>query len=626
MALNHSDKGSVNYTIVGTPTIVDGVASEFSRTDYLQINNSFLESNSFDISIKFKTGETVHGDILTWQINNSVRSVVGFYLNNNSLFCITLMCDIVQFDTTIQPNTVYTARIVKENGVISFYFNGILFTTKTITSEEYTINFLRLGVRAVLTSSTTSFDGSIDLNETYIKVNGQSWFGVCPVEVKHIDYGTAVGYTIQGNATVTNGIATDFGYGSRLRFNQNTDYTSDGDWEFYFRFKIQSVLENKTRGIINNGRAPGTGLPMSILSTYGNTLVFSSGGGPIYPGTSLAVNTWFRTKVIIKNGNYIFDFYNDDGSLSAEKTGSMGSFSYTDIEFNIGETTLNLSEGSLQIDLNQSYIKKNGKLWFFRPSTNYLVKDDKLVFADSGLYLSGPVNYEVAYPQYGSPTIIDGIADGSTSAYAIYLKTSQNFSISSASNVEFYTRFKTISSLSASSGIFAIMNNGIDSGTGILRSFIYTYQDTFAVSWPGTSSSIITTYDLSPDTWYRGKMIINNGTLYAYIYDDNGSLLEQNSTSITFSEEQTNIELLRAVTATAKTHSIDLKETYIKVNGDLWFYGKNYASQNIAPVPAGLTYGNTTTSAIGWVDMRTQVFTAAPSGATLGKDEVSEES
>ncbi|MBQ8032567.1 MAG: hypothetical protein IJ266_01215, partial [Elusimicrobiaceae bacterium] len=96
------------------------------------------------------------------------------------------------------------------------------------------------------------------------------------------------------------------------------------------------------------------------------------------------------------------------------------------------------------------------------------------------------------------------------------------------------------------------------------------------------------------------------------------------------------------------TGSINLNETYIKINGKLWFYQpaptkyivkddklvwadpriyiedsgtKTYATQNIAPVPAGYTYGNTTTPSIGYVDMRTQQFTAAPSGATIERDE-----
>ena len=63
-----------------------------------------------------------------------------------------------------------------------------------------------------------------------------------------------------------------------------------------------------------------------------------------------------------------------------------------------------------------------------------------------------------------------------------------------------------------------------------------------------------------------------------------------------------------------------LNKSYIKMNDQLWFYGKNYASANIAPVPSGFSYGNITTNAIGFVDMRTQEFTAAPNGTVLKLD------
>lgn len=47
---------------------------------------------------------------------------------------------------------------------------------------------------------------------------------------------------------------------------------------------------------------------------------------------------------------------------------------------------------------------------------------------------------------------------------------------------------------------------------------------------------------------------------------------------------------------------------------------KHYGDENIAVVPAGLAYNNTTTPSIGYVDMRTQVFTPAPEGATFKRE------
>ena len=47
---------------------------------------------------------------------------------------------------------------------------------------------------------------------------------------------------------------------------------------------------------------------------------------------------------------------------------------------------------------------------------------------------------------------------------------------------------------------------------------------------------------------------------------------------------------------------------------------KHYGDENIAVVPAGLAYNNTTTPSNGYVDMRTQTFTPAPEGAIFKRE------
>ena len=58
MALNYNKKGSVNYTIVGTPTIVDGVASGFSNNDYLVVADVPSNTTEYHMQTEFTTGST----------------------------------------------------------------------------------------------------------------------------------------------------------------------------------------------------------------------------------------------------------------------------------------------------------------------------------------------------------------------------------------------------------------------------------------------------------------------------------------------------------------------------------------------------------------------------------------
>ena len=273
------------------------------------------------------------------------------------------------------------------------------------------------------------------------------------------------------------------------------------------------------------------------------------------------------------------------------------------------------------IDLNKTYIKVNGKLWFYKPCTNYLVKDDKLVFADSGLYLAGPNTYTVQ----SSPTIVDGVASGFSSSD--YLRLSDSFRPGSNT---WEIACKVTTNSSVSDNVIYAFQAGETNATRYGLMLRTTAQNKFEA-----------TFTLNGTSWFNNTIpdfyISGNATYWTKEYWDGSAFkLDISTDGITY-QNILNVEsttpIYNSFTSCkfgvwtdgayrwAWNGSIDLNNTYIKVDGSLWFYGKNYASQNIAPVPSGYTYGNTTTSAIGFVDMRTQQFTAAPSGVTLGKDE-----
>lgn len=244
---------------------------------------------------------------------------------------------------------------------------------------------------------------------------------------------------------------------------------------------------------------------------------------------------------------------------------------------------------------------------------NYLIKGNKLVFADSNLYLKGPVNYTVV----GSPTIVDGVASGFTSSSCLYTTASPSFS----SSCEFVCEFTTGTGISTDQGIITTY------GSGDSFNPFYIYNGNL-VGWISSNNTswgkeeIITS--ITANTKYRFKATYANNEYNWYQYDFNTNSYGNSIKTISFGAFYSGNRFAIGSNRGSNSPfpgSINLKETYIVLDGALWFYGKNYASQNIAPVPSGYTYGATTTPSIGWVDMRTQQFTAAPSGATLGKDE-----
>lgn len=253
---------------------------------------------------------------------------------------------------------------------------------------------------------------------------------------------------------------------------------------------------------------------------------------------------------------------------------------------------------------------------------NYVIRNDKLVWAKPNMYLTGPVNYEVV----GSPTIVDGVASGFSSSNYVQLPQAPDFS----KPFEIVICFtKNTSVQGTSTSLFDC--RGINGPTGL---FIYMPSDTrihilvgnnsgsWVVDGDVISGSVYPIIDIG--VRYYFKLVFDGSSYTGYIKTDNTEWVTglSISSTVTPTDLSNNPRIGVPVTwGDIMGGSIDLKETYIKVNGQLWFYGKNYATQNIAPVPSGYTYGTTTTPSIGYVDMRTQAFTAAPTGATIGRDE-----
>ena len=447
-----------------------------------------------------------------------------------------------------------------------------------------------------------------------------------PVEVKHIDYGTSGGYETSGTPTITNGVLTGISSSNLCYTSNSLPQTDFKTIEFFFKIRR---IPASTYLPICGFNVSSSSFRFAANSTAGFSVIGGTTYGTIanipvseFSYTDNIIN-WTYVKVLVtKNENdYTYQI-----SVSADKQNWVSASGTAEANICYGKVYfLKNSSGAggsvPEMDFNETYIKVDGKLWFFRPCTNYLVKDDKLVFADSGLYLSGPNTYTVV----GSPTIVDNVASGFSSGN--YLRIQNPIDFPSQNSFEYVVKFKIgISDSGINGGILSFPYKCISTGTtGSLG--IYKWSNSLTI-YGGFLSDNSFVSERIPFTagairYVRWKK--ENNVLYTH-YSTDG----QNWTQLTTDDGANN-------TSFNTTSSIDLgsfagwdgyeiylNETYIKVNGSLWFYGKNYASQNIAPVPAGYPLGNTTTPSIGWVDMRTQQFTAAPAGATLGKDEVSE--
>ncbi len=418
-----------------------------------------------------------------------------------------------------------------------------------------------------------------------------------------------VGYTVVGNPTIVDGVASGFSGSDYLFINGN----AVNGFEVGMKFTTASITkrqqylwaQSETGGvqILENGS-----MKFSVNSDHSP----SAESALTYVLSPYTSYKFIATKL----GNTLsLTLYDEYGTMldmaTSTKSAYVNMTSYIGVLYSYRQYPF---FGS--IDLNETYIKVNGKLWFYQPQeTKYIVKDGKLVWADPRLALSGPVNYEVV----GSPTITDGVAsgfDGKTN----YITTSSTFTSANSFETVIKIKFSALPDyrkyIFSKDGTLALLlrSNG---------NLAFHYGD-YINGWITNNPNSIGTTILSIDTDYWVKLVYTGTTITLYLSTDGITYIQECSVSTTLfiSSYAFNMGYSYSSTNTAfSTGSIDLNETYIKINDQLWFYGKNYATQNIAPVPAGYTYGNTTTPSIGYVDMRTQQFTAAPSGATIGRDE-----
>lgn len=170
----------VGYTVVGSPTITDGVVSGFSNSNYLTLDTSTFDSNkSFEFVVKAKLnsfGKAVFGFNQPW--TNTFRAAqnqIVWWLSSQTTGAAQLN---VIHTVSLQTSTWYYFLFTYDGN--STYSIGVSTDGKNFEKTSYTRNY-KMGVTSQIrlgswTQNSYQFDGEIDLKETYVKLNGNYWF------------------------------------------------------------------------------------------------------------------------------------------------------------------------------------------------------------------------------------------------------------------------------------------------------------------------------------------------------------------------------------------------------------------------------------------------------------------
>lgn len=170
----------VGYTIVGTPTITDGVVSGFSSVNYLTLPNYNQIVNSIEIVFKInQIPITITNNALICSLNSdfSFRSFVAS--TKKVQFSYTDINNTIKYvaSTNTITNNTYCKFILNQSGAFLYFSsNNLDWTLEYSRTEKAKFSIINNGRIGYLSNTYNMFDGAIDLKETYIKVNDKLWF------------------------------------------------------------------------------------------------------------------------------------------------------------------------------------------------------------------------------------------------------------------------------------------------------------------------------------------------------------------------------------------------------------------------------------------------------------------
>ena len=177
----------LNVTEIGSPKVDNGVVSGFSAANYLKITDSFDVSaaQSWEVVYKIKTGTSLNAQSMCGHTGSSNYDPFTIDINSSNFtfsLCGSSSSFLVQDKKgtyTVLTNTTYWLKLTFEGSkyVLSYSLDGVEFIEDIVfesTTKIWTSNLV-LG-RQQGDASEYPFLGSIDLNECYIKINGELWW------------------------------------------------------------------------------------------------------------------------------------------------------------------------------------------------------------------------------------------------------------------------------------------------------------------------------------------------------------------------------------------------------------------------------------------------------------------
>ena len=393
---------NVGYEVVGSPTINNGVVSGFSSSDYLKMQ-SFLNSlvnveyvvRCKPIDVQNASGRPLGYGTYTATYNGG-NYACGPYFYQNKLWLLASIIGPTSSSTTyrietnysVTADTWYTIKVTHTSNTVTLFaktdnteYSQIGQLTNVPVADFDIGNLLLLGTAWGGLSPYSIFNGSIDLNNTYIKVNDVYWFRGQPAMTKTINVVGCLGNQLNtiGSPTISDGIVSVSSNSDIVKTTQSFIYNNNGKYEIYTRFKTPQTLSgvNSVFGKIDIWNTP-------ILYITENSLLFRlPDNSELYSGFSnINADTYYRTKIVGDYGVWTIWLYSDSGVQIATASKDISETSAQSSGVLLIDSFYGNSYPTQYVDLNETYIKVNNNTWF--DINNCLLPEDRAIVTDKG--------------------------------------------------------------------------------------------------------------------------------------------------------------------------------------------------------------------------------------------------
>ena len=599
-----------NFDIIGSPTINSDtmVVSRFAAGNYIQINNTLSNINSFEIVIVLTTSSDVTTNQNYYSTSDSSinRCSLGLDQTHFRFFAGTSasswdIANAVTGTYTVLPNTKYYIKFTFNGSRYTMYYSldGETFiencyVDSSLLIGDYTPN---IGCRQ---NGLSPFLGSIDLSESYIKVNNTNWWvptktqqGTTYNNIITMDYDC--NFDIIGSLNINGITKVVSGFGEKTNYIKIPTVFNAYNVDFEYCVKFNLTTINSRNKLIGSSDEVDTKLPTIQVNSSGHpgwSIPASSGSswqsGDLYATDyDVLPNTWYWMK-LVRSGNTYTLYMSTDGENWQDVQTYSGSDMYNNTQYHLAVGTDNygsnagldsVTKGS--IDLSETYIKINGSNWWV-PSITEIAKQVPNVFN-----LSSSTN---------NKGIVSGITKG--------LQVPEEITLYKEKSFELFTKVKTGSSVSGSiQEIFSARDafNLRVGSSGVWNPCFYVNG-----SWPQTNTGTVytnTTYYVRC-RYYPSSTTVDGKTysskyVYFEVSTDNSSWTTIYSTDLStyfFGNDssvtqQTKVIYLGSQGTASELWggSIDFNNSYFKVDGQTVWNGMTNDNESLP----GCTYNFT---------------------------------